>query len=249
MDKPRILVVDDDETVLEYLESSLAISGYDVTTAETATDAIGKLQARKEPFALILCDIMMPGIDGIGLLKIIRKNFSEVMVVMMTAFSSTDSAIQALNAGAFAYLRKPINLDELTTTLKNAYRSYNLVRENTRLLEELKRAKEYNEAIIENLIYLIVATDVEGNIKKINKAVETLLGYKEEEMIGFQLQMIFSQDFQYNSWNDMIKSSRVTDYPVTFRAKSGREINLHFSGTIMKNSEGQFIGFLGTAKV
>jgi len=249
MYKPHVLVVDDDETVLEYLESTLVMSGYEVTTAETATDAIGKLQARPEPFPLILCDIMMPGIDGIGLLKIIKKNFPDSMVVMMTAYSSTDSAIQALNAGAFAYLRKPINVDELTTTLKNAYRSYSLVRENVRLLEELQRAKEYDEAIIDNLVYMIVATDIEGNIKKVNKAVETLLGYREEEMIGFPLQMIFSQDFQFNSWNDMIKSSRVTDYPVTFRDKSGREIKLHFSGTIMKNSEKQFIGFLGTAKV
>jgi PAS domain S-box-containing protein len=247
MEKPRILVVDDDETVVEYLETSLVISGYDVATAQTGTEAIGRLRAASEPFPLALIDIMMPGIDGIELLKLVRKNYPETRVIMMTAFSSADSAIQALNAGAFAYLRKPVNLDELVATLKNAYETYTLTRENARLLEELKRATEYNEAIIENLVYLIVATDTNGTIRKINKAMETLLGYRDEEVIGFPLQMLFTPEFQYSSWNEMVKANRVTDFPVTFRAKNGREIALHFTGTIMKSSEGQFIGFLGTA--
>jgi PAS domain S-box-containing protein len=190
----------------------------------------------------------MPGIDGIELLKTIKKNFPESMVIMLTAFSSTESAIRSLNAGAFAYLNKPVNPDELNATLKNAYRSYALSRENTRLVEELRKAKEYNEAIIENLIYLIVATDAAGTIKKVNRAVVNLLHYSEEELIGAPVTTLFSAEFQYNAWHDMVKGNRVTDFPVSFRAKNGREITLHFTGTIMKNTEGQVLGFLGTAK-
>lgn len=248
MEKTRILVVDDDESVLEYLASSLGIMGYEVSTAGTATEAIGRLRTAEAPFPLVVTDIMMPGIDGIELLKTIRKNFPDAMVIMITAHSSEETAIRALNEGAFAYLRKPINQDELASTLKNAYRTYSLARDNAHLVDELKKAKEYNEAIIENLIYLIVATDTGGVIKKINKAFVTLLGYNEDELINAPLATIFGKDFQYNAWNNMIRENRVTDFPVTFLTKGGREITVHFTGTIMKDADGKVLGFLGTAK-
>jgi PAS domain S-box-containing protein len=247
MEKTRILVVDDDESVLEYLQTSLDILGYEVTAAGTATEAIGKLREAPEGFPLAITDIMMPGIGGMELLRIIKKNFPATIVIMLTAYVSTDSAIQSLNEGAFAYLTKPINVDELKVTLSNAHRSYTLERENKKLMEELRQAKDYDDAIINNLIYLVVGTDSSGNIKKINKAMENLLGYKEKELIGAPLQMLFTQDFNIY-WQEMMKENRVIDLPVSFHTKDGQEMVLHFTGTIMKDADGRVIGFLGTAR-
>ncbi len=244
----KILVVDDDESVLEFLQSALETAGYQVSVASTATEAIGKLKSAAEQFPVVLTDIMMPGINGIELLRIIKKEYPETLIIMLTAHMSMESAIKSLNEGAFAYLTKPINVDELKATLKNAYEKYSLVQENRKLLEELRKAKEYSETIVHNLIHAVVATDATGAIKKVNRAMENLLGYKEEELLGSPIQVIFSEEFQQTAWQEMIKEAKVKDFPVSFLTKTGQEIKLLFTGTVMKDTNGQVVGFLGTAR-
>lgn len=243
----KILVVDDEETTLEFLRLALEFAGYEVTVASTATEAIGKLKSTGE-FPVILTDIMMPGIDGLQLLRIIKKEYPDTLIIMLTAHVSMESAIKSLNEGAFAYLTKPINIEELKLVLKNAYEKYKLVQENRRLIEELRKAKEYSETIIQNLVHTVVATDSNGYIKKINKAMENLLGYKEEELRDKPLESIFAEEFQQSSWQEMVKEGRVTDFPVSFRTKDNRKIKLNFTGTVMKDNSGRVIGFLGTVK-
>jgi len=246
MERKEILVVDDDESVLEFLQIGLESSGYKVTTASTATEALGKLKSTPEGFPVILTDIMMPGIDGIEFLRIIKRDYPDTPVIMLTAYMSMESAIKSLNEGAFAYLTKPIRANELKATIRNAYDRYILIQENKELMEELRKAKEYHETIVENMVHTVIATDAEGRIKRINKAMENLLGYKEEELVGKSLEDIFSQEFKQTSLKDMIKEGRVKDFPVSFRTKDGKEIKLFFTGTVMKDTKGKVIGFLGT---
>lgn len=248
MEKEKILVIDDDESVLEYLKTALQVLEYDVTAAATATEALGKIKTSQQKFPVVLSDIMLPGIDGIELLRRIKKENSETIVIMLTAHASVDYAVKSLNEGAFGFLAKPINIDELKSILKNAFEKYHLLEEKKFLMDELKKSKDYLETIVQNLIYVVIATDSNGYIKKTNKAVETLLGYKEEELIGAPIQVIFSQQFKQAAWAEMINKGRVKDFPVSFLAKDGREVKVSFTGTVMKDISGNAVGFLGTAQ-
>ncbi len=249
MNKEKILVVDDDESVVEYLQTALELAQYDVRSDTSSSKALALLRSTPGGFPVILSDIMMPEMDGLEMLRIIRKEFPETLVVMLTAHASMESAIRALNEGAFAYLRKPVDLGELKASIKNAFEKYHLVQENKRLVEELNKAKEYTETIVQNLVYTVVATDSDGYIRKINRAMENILGYKEEELVGKPLDIIFSEEFRRTSWTDLISKRYVKDFAVIFRTKDGRAVEASFSGTIMKNDHGQMLGFLGTAVV
>lgn len=249
MEKRKVIIVDDDESVLEYVQTALTLENYDVTTAGTATEVLGKLKAQPDSFPVVLSDIMMPGIDGLGLLKIIKKEYPDKIVIMLTANASVDTAVKSLNIGAFGFLMKPVVIDELKGLLNNAFDKVMLQAENKRLLQELKEEKEYTEHIVKNLVYTVVATDSDGYIKKVNKAMEDLLGYTEQELIKVPIQAIFSKEFKLTSWDELMKQNHVENYPVVFRTKDGRDLKVSFSGTIMKDAAGKIVGFLGSASV
>jgi DNA-binding NtrC family response regulator len=115
-----VLLVDDDVTVLRSLAGALADFGFDVTTAEGGAAALGKL-AEFAP-DVILSDIRMPGLDGIELLELVRERAPSVDVVLMTAYDDMPTVVRAMRAGAFDFLVKPVNLDELEEILRKALR-------------------------------------------------------------------------------------------------------------------------------
>jgi PAS domain S-box-containing protein len=248
MNNRTVLVVDDDESVAEYIETALKLKGYEVVTAHTATQALGKIKSDPARFAVVLSDIMMPGVNGLELLKFIRQSSPDTIVVMMTAHSSMDTAIQALNEGAFAYLRKPVSADELNKALAGAFARYDQAENNRAYVKALAAEKEYNETVLQNLVYLVVATDAAGNIKKVNKAVEYLLGYAQEQLLGQPLSKILSPANQQAPWEGMQSSKSVNRMQLIFRSNKGEDINVAFSGTIMRDDKGAIVGFLGTAQ-
>ncbi|MCB4791136.1 MAG: response regulator [Elusimicrobia bacterium] len=244
----KILIVDDDESVLELLKESIKLIGYDVTALGSATEAVGKMKSEEGGFPVILTDIMMPGINGLELLHRIKKEYPETIVIMLTAYTTLESAVKSLNEGAFAYLTKPINYDELKNALQNAFEKHHQLQEKKKLIEELSKAKEYSDTLVHHLVHTVIATDSNGYIKKVNLAMEKLLGYTEEEIIGLPIQFIFGKEFQETTLEQMIKKGSVKDFPVTFVNKDKQELKLLFTGTVMKNKAGYLVGFIGTAK-
>jgi PAS domain S-box-containing protein len=190
---------------------------------------------------------MMPGVNGLDLLKFIRHASPYTVVVMMTAHSSVDTAIQALNEGAFAYLRKPVEAAELRSAMANAFEKYSLEEQNRNTIEALATENEYNEQVLQHLVYTVVATDTNGNIRKVNKAMEDLLGYSEKELMGQPLGKILSPVNEKSVWNDLQSSRTVSGLALVFRAKNGADIQVLFTGTIMRDESGAIVGFLGTA--
>lgn len=242
----NVLIVDDDESVLEFLQSAVEFMGYKASAASTATQALGKLRTTPEVFPIVITDIMMPGINGIELLRLIKKEKPDTIVIMLTANASMELAVQSLNEGAFSFLSKPVNLDEFSLVLKKAADKYNQVCENMRNIEELSKNREYLENIVQNMVYMVVATDSQGRIQKINKAMENLLGYTEDELIGKSIGDIFSPEFKKTEFSDIEVKGHVKDFPVTFIASDGRYVIITFTGSIMKDAHGHVIGFLGT---
>ncbi|VDZ81592.1 transcriptional regulator [Salmonella bongori] len=116
--KIDILVVDDDVSHCTILQALLRGWGYNVTLAYSGRDALA--QVREQVFDLILCDVRMAEMDGIATLKEIKLLNPAIPILIMTAFSSVETAVEALKAGALDYLIKPLDFDSLQETLKNA---------------------------------------------------------------------------------------------------------------------------------
>lgn len=126
--KASILIADDEPRVREILSRKLIKEGYDCVVADDGSKALKKLSA--QPFDLALLDVMMPGKSGIDVLKEIQNKYPDTAVIMVTAVSDVDTAIQLMRMGAFDYIIKPIDLDILMVSIERALERRNLMLEN-----------------------------------------------------------------------------------------------------------------------
>ena len=131
----RILVVDDEEAIRLALGELLRSEGHEVREAETGAVALSALDGA--PADLVLADLRMPGIDGMQLLEAIRGRFPETLVVLITAQGDERTAVQALKLGAYDYLPKPFDNEEIRATVRHAHEVLSLRAENRRLRREL----------------------------------------------------------------------------------------------------------------
>lgn len=130
-----ILVVDDDEITCNLLEEVLSKEGYGVDKALSGREAIDKGDGG--PYDVVLTDIRMLEVDGMEVLKSYRKKSPETAIIMMTAFGSIETAIQAIKEGAYDYVSKPFKLDEIRLTIRHALEHKRLVQENLLYRQEL----------------------------------------------------------------------------------------------------------------
>lgn len=167
--KAKILVVDDEESIREFLEIMLRKEGYEITLAEDGQKAKELLQ--KKSFDMIISDLQMPNMTGIELLKYVRQDFPEILFMMITAFGTTETAVEAMKMGAYDYLTKPFKIDEVRINIANALRSKNLEFENRSLKKEL--GKEFSfQNIIGNSPAMHYVFDL---IKRVSQAPTNIL--------------------------------------------------------------------------
>lgn len=142
MEKENIsfLIVDDDADIRRTFGQVLKLKGYSVEEASTASEAYQK--AGEKFFNIAVIDVRMPDVGGLEILKGIRGINEETIVIMITAYLSADSTIEALNKGAYSYITKPVNMDEVLAVIDKALEKQRLSIENKRLLKELKEANE-----------------------------------------------------------------------------------------------------------
>ncbi len=131
-----ILVVDDESVQREMLKGFLVKQGYGVDSAEDGRSAREKF--RSGSFDLVITDLRMPGMDGLKLLTELRRLDPEVVVVILTAYATVGSAVEAMKEGAYDYLTKPIDLEELLLLVRRVERDVQLRRENRELKEQLR---------------------------------------------------------------------------------------------------------------
>ena len=137
MRKIRILVVDDEHLIRWSLEQNLKKQGYEVVTAASGEDALRLL--REDQPDLVLLDIQLPGINGLEVLEKIKEIDEEIIVVMVTAHGGLETAINAMRLGAYDYINKPFNLDEMAIVIKKALETSDLRREVAQLRSEHKK--------------------------------------------------------------------------------------------------------------
>jgi DNA-binding NtrC family response regulator len=131
----KIFIVDDELSVRTSLEEWFLEDGFKVETASSGEEALKKMHAG--PYDLILLDIKMPGMDGITLQKKLKAIDPDAIVIIMTAYASVDTAVEALKLGAFDYITKPFDPDDLSRLAKNALKQKDLTEENIQLKERI----------------------------------------------------------------------------------------------------------------
>src|SRR3989337_2024456 len=136
MIKPKLLLVDDDKNALDGLVKILTHDGYHVSGVLSGYEALGLLS--KKNFDIIVTDMKLPGIGGLSLIHEIRKKEESVAIVVITAYSSVKTAVEAIKCGADDYLTKPINIEELTLVLEKIWERQQLIAQNRMLKEKLK---------------------------------------------------------------------------------------------------------------
>jgi len=145
MTETRILVVDNELSMRELLAITLRKEGYDVSAADGGEAAIEAL--RLEPFDLVITDVRMPKVDGVQVLRTAKELAPETMVIMITAFSSTEIAVEAMKLGAYDYITKPFKLDEIKLIIKNALERKRLREENLFLRKQLETQYRFENII------------------------------------------------------------------------------------------------------
>jgi DNA-binding NtrC family response regulator len=166
MNQPRILIIDDDADLLRLVQEELVREGFDVTIAVTGTEGLRML--RDQPVDVVVTDLRMEHIDGMEILRAAADLRPEAKVIVITAFGSMASAIEAMKAGAFDYLSKPFEIEELTLAVQKAMEVTRLRRENVLLRGEIERRYQFGNLIgaskgmqeVFDLIRRVAATDI-----------------------------------------------------------------------------------------
>ncbi len=155
MIRKRILVVDDDESLRWVTQAQLQQSGYEANAAADGKEALEKI--RQVPPDLVITDLKMPGMSGLELLRKIRADYPEILVIMVTSFGTVENAVEAMKAGAYDYITKPVNMDELRLIVSRGLEHFDL-KEEVRLLRSSLDQKYGFENILgrsKSLLYVL----------------------------------------------------------------------------------------------
>lgn len=165
----RLLIVEDEEALGESLKRVFVREGYEVVTVTSAESALEMFD--NGSYDLVITDIILPGIDGIELLKRIRERQPDQLLVIMTAYASLETAIEALRTGAYDYVIKPVIHEEIKQIVRNALNQKTLQSENIRLRRQLERQYDFSNIIGQGA----AIQKIIGEVKKIANARSNLL--------------------------------------------------------------------------
>ena len=129
----KLLIIDDERSIRNSLKEILADEGYDVDVAENGAE--GCAMAEKERYAVIFCDIKMPGMDGMEVLSNLVEKGVDSAVIMISGHGDIDTAVECIKKGAFDFIQKPLDLNRILITIKNATEKVSLVKE-TKILKK-----------------------------------------------------------------------------------------------------------------
>lgn len=233
-EKPAILIVDDDPNQRITLSDILKAKGYEPVAVPGGKEALEEIE--KKPPAAALIDLKLKNMSGLKLIGKIKQRLPGVECIMITGYASRESAIEAINLGAYSYIEKPYDLDQLLVTLRRAV-------EKQKAEEEYRRLKEFNQSIVEKISEGIIVEDAAGTVQFVNPAAAALLNHSPKELVGKCLIEIFPPD-QRSIINAAIeRRARGEDdrYELCLLDEHGQPIYLMVSGSPWHES-GQFKG-------
>jgi DNA-binding NtrC family response regulator len=185
-----ILVVEDEDKMRHILKIILEDAGYSIDEAKDGKEALNLID--KKHFGVIITDLRMPVMDGLDLLKTLKKKNLNYPVVVLTAFGSIESAVEAMNAGALDYITKPFEEEKILLTIKRCFKFYQLTIENQNLLDNLSRSFNFSNIIAHSNIMLRVLNES----ALVSESPETTVLITGESGTGKEL---LAQTIHYNS--------------------------------------------------
>lgn len=259
-DLNTVLVVDDDVAALGELSELLELNGMKVIQAYSGEKAWELFLLEKPD--LIITDILMPGTDGISLLKLIREADDVIPVVMITGYAEMQTAISALRLGAYDFLLKPINGDILISTIQKGLEHHRLKlleNEYTHRLEtqveirtrELARANEFLGGILESSRRVsIIVTDVHGKIIFWNSGAENIFGFTAQEMLGQSIVKLYPDNVDKQNVHDTLREALADKFGAARKvikqvSKNREEIVLSLAISPMLDKKGKISGVVG----
>jgi len=215
---PKILIVDDEPMMCNSLMELLTIQGYEAFAADCGERA--KRILSKHKFNIALLDMNLPDTNGHQLMDYINSLHPETLVIFITGHATTDSAIGALKRGAYDYIQKPFEPEDLEKTVQNALNHIRLKKENEIINNKLRLSEERYRFLVQNSPDIIYTLDGNGNFTFISSAAETLLGYENGLLNGKHFSTIILE-------GDLKKAEGIfNDRRTNSRANSGVELRL-----------------------
>jgi len=223
---PKVLIVDDDLRMCDSMKALLSHQDYELQTCNSGKRALDHLN--DDNFDLVLLDMVIPDVDGIQIMDHIKQNSINTIVIVVTGHVSTDSAIGSLKRGAYDYIRKPFEPEELLMTVKNSLDHKRLKRENKDINSKLSISEKRYKFLVQKSPDIIYTLDSQGNFTFISNAVERLLNYQIQQLVGKHYSSIIHEDdLERAKWT--FDERRTGD-----RAASGIELRLK-----VRNGNGQ----------
>jgi two-component system cell cycle sensor histidine kinase/response regulator CckA len=217
----RLLVVDDEPRMCQSLRQLLAGRGYAVETAASGREALRRLAG--QALDLVLLDLVLPDVSGQAVLDHIREHHPGLLVIMISGMASIDAAVAALRAGAYDFIRKPLESEELLRRVENALRQKRLAREKAAIDWELEQAQKRYRYLVESSPDIIYTLDDEGRFTFVNDAFQRILGWSREQVLGRHYsEIVFEPDVERSRWT-------FNERRTGARATSGLELRLRHS--------------------
>ncbi len=196
---PKILIVDDEPRMCESLKLLLTEQGYEIATANSGREALELVS--RDSFDLALLDMVIPDMDGHQLMDHICTQKPDIYIIIITGHASVESAVIALKKGAYDYLRKPFEYEELLKTVQNALTQKRLKTEKDLINGKLELTEERYRYLVENSPDIIYTLDENGNFTFVSNAVERLLGFRPEQLLGkHYTSIIHQEDHEKAKW-------------------------------------------------
>ena len=234
--RESILIVDDDESTCRILTLIFGKQGYETETARTGREAIEKAQERF--FNLALLDIKLPDMEGVELLGPLKEMHPDMVVIMVTAYASLETAVQALNEGASAYIIKPLKMDEVLAIVREILEKQRLVEEKRRAEEALRVSHHFLEIANRHTEMLPLLEEFVAEVKNFPGCAAVGIRLLDEKgNIPYQAYEGFSQEFYESESPLSIKSDqcmcinvikRTTDPKLPYYTEGG---SFHINGT------------------
>lgn len=203
METLRILVIDDEKVIREGIDRALSGRGYHICKAENGEQGIEMM--KKDDFHVVLLDLMMPGIDGFGVLQWIKENRPHIEVIVITGFATVSKAVNAMKQGAFDFVGKPFTPDYIRIVVERAREKIALQSETVKLraektlsLEEIQREKSKLKTVFSCMAEAVIITDKNTVVVHHNPAVIKLLEIQTDPLIGKSLAESIKDDDAVN---------------------------------------------------
>lgn len=191
-DRSTLLIVEDEPRLRESLALLLAEPGREIRTAESVAAAIGSLASA--PADVVLLDLRLPDGSGLDVLGWLEGERQRPLVIVLSADDSIDAAIGALRHGAFDFVRKPYQIEDLRNKVSRALRERALEISNARMASQLKDSERIHRSLVENSPDVIYTLDPDGRFSFVNSRIESLLGYTRSELSGEHYSMLVCEE-------------------------------------------------------